>query len=188
MNRLGSVFHNIFSLITLGILILALLFVFSTLQSQSGVSLLRPTSPFPCAPTPNQHSEPSKLGTSVLPLPTVTPLPLSKTSDLAPDLTDRDKVYVHVMRCNGTFELFLIRPNTVFSETIPLQPGDVILDWAPPASLMGPPPRPGSGATFGSPLATPTFSSNTPLSSPLATPTPIPFRTPIGTKPPAPHP
>ena len=172
MNRLGNVFRNVFSLIALCILVLALLFVFSTLQSQSGASLLRPTSPFPCAPTPNQHSEPSKLGTSVPPLPSVTPLPLSKTSDLAPDLSDRDKVYVYVMRCNGTFELFLIRPNTVFSETIPLQPGDVVLRWFPPASLMGPPPPPGAGATFGSPLATPTRSSNPAFSSPLVTPSP----------------
>ena len=29
--------------------------------------------------------------------------------DLVPDLSDRDKVYVYVMRCSGTFELFLTR-------------------------------------------------------------------------------
>ncbi len=171
MNRLGNVFRNALTVIGLCILAIALIFVFSTLQSQSGASLLQPTSPLPCVSTPDLRSQPSKPSTSGLPLPTVTPLPLSKTSDLAPDLSDRDKVHVYVMHCNGTFELFLIRPNTVSSKTVPLQPGDVILDWAPPASLMGPPPRPGTSATLGSPLATPTHSSIPAFSSPLATPT-----------------
>ncbi len=177
MNRFGSVLYNVTALAALCILVIALIFVFSSLRSQAGAGLIHPTSSFPCAPTPDQRSKPSKPGTNSLPLPTVTPLPLAKTSDLAPDLSDRDKVYVYVMRCNGTFELFLIRPNSVFSDTIPLQPGDVILNWFPPASLMGPPPPPGSGSTFGSPLAIPAHSSSPVFSSPL------PMRTPIGTLP-----
>ncbi len=173
MNRFGSALRNVFALVAWCAFVIALLFIFSTLQGQSGAGLLRPNSPSPCASTPDRSSKPSKLGVSDLPSPTVTPLPLSRTKDLAPDLSDQDKVYVYVMRCNGTFELFLIRPNTVVSDTIPLQAGDVILNWFPPTSLMGPPPRPGSGATFGSPLATPTRSSSPAFSSPLITPAPI---------------
>ena len=191
MNRLGSVFHNVFSFIALCILVLALLFVFSSLRSPSGTSSIQPTLVSTCVPIPHdQHLVPSRHGT-VFPLPpSVTPLPLSKTTDLAPNLADQDKARIYVMHCNGAFELFLIGPTTAeISKTIPLQAGDTILNSIAAASSMGH--RPPSGPVntpFGSPLATPTLSSNTPLSSPLATPTPIPFRTPIGTKPPPPHP
>jgi hypothetical protein len=92
----------------------------------------------PNTPTPR----PNENGIISKPAPSVTPLPVTRIVDLAQGLDDKDKVYVYVMRCNGTFELFLVRPNTTFSEAVVLQPGDVILDWISPASLMGKqPPR-----------------------------------------------
>ena len=173
MHRFRSVLQNVFALAALFVLTGSLLFIFSNLQDKTGTSALQSTSPRPCVPTPDQHSAPSEIGASGLPLPTITPLPFSKTNDLAPELSNQDKVYVQVMRCNGTFELFLVRPNAVLSETIPLQSGDVILRWFPPASSMGHrPPRPVSGTTLESPLATPPRSSNPTFSSPLATPRP----------------
>lgn len=87
----------------------------------------------PNTPTPN----PDAFGTIPEPGPSVTPLPISKINDLAADLSEEDKIYVYVMRCNGSFELFLLSPNVKIAEAIPLQPGDVILDWIPPSSLMG---------------------------------------------------
>ncbi len=171
MNRLGNVFRNVLTLIGLCILVIALIFVFSSLRSPSGTSSLQPTLLSTCVPTPNnQNLAPSRLGIVLSPLPTVTLLPLSKTTDLAPNLADQDKARVYVMHCNGAFELFLIGPTTAeISKTLPLQAGDTVLNTVAAASAMGH--RPPSGP------------ANTPFGSSLTTPTPIPFRTPIGTKP-----
>ena len=171
MNRLGNVFRNVLTVIGLCVLVIALIFVFSSLRSPSGTSSLQPTLVSTCVPIPHdQHLVPSRHGTVFPPPPTVTLLPLSKTTDLAPNLADQDKARIYVVHCNGAFELFLIGPTTAeISKTIPLQAGDTILDLVPPASSMGH--RPPSGPVntpFGSPLATPTFSSNTPLISPAA--------------------
>ena len=84
-------------------------------------------------PTP----KPDEFGTIPKLAPSVTPLPLSKITDLATDLPEKDKVHVYVMRCSGSFELFLLNPNMKIAAVVPLQPGDVILDWIPPASLLG---------------------------------------------------
>jgi len=95
-------------------------------------------------PTPDEFGiTPDEFGIPQTPGPTITPLPLSKVTDLAPELADRDKVYILVMRCEGTFELFLVSPSAAadISQVVPLQPGDIILDVVPPASLMGPPPK-----------------------------------------------
>ena len=100
-------------------------------------------------PTPN----PNQPGTPPPPEPSVTPLPLSKTTDLDPELANEDKMYVWVMRCEGTFELFLVRPVQNFKQLIPLNPGDVILDYAPPRSLFRePPPIPSHTQTASPPL------------------------------------
>ncbi len=105
----------------------------------------------PCAPTPRPPTDSDTptatpmrpgIGTAPSPGPSVTPLPLSKVTDLAPELADRDKVYVYVMHCDGTFELFLADPKVPLEQEIPLLPDDIIYDWVPPASSMGhyPPP------------------------------------------------
>ena len=191
MNRLGNVFRNVLTVIGLCVLVTALVFVFSSLGSPSGTSSLQPTLISTCVPIPHdQHLVPSRHGT-VFPLPpSVTPLPLSKTTDLAPNLADQDKARIYVMHCNGAFELFLIGSTTAeISKTIPLQAGDTILNSIAAASSMGHRPPSGPANTpFGSPLATSAFSSNMPLNSPLATLTPLPLRTPIGTRPAPPTP
>lgn len=119
-----------------------------------------------CAPTPQgaQDGGPrtptpllSEFGTPpAVAAPTVTPLPISKKTDLAPSLAERDKAFVYVMRCRGEFELFLVPPDAFgkgISTTLSLQSGDVILSYAPPASMMGHrPPDP----TIASSLMTPT--------------------------------
>ncbi len=129
------------------------------------------------SPKPFEYAPPA-----VMP-PSVTPLPLSKITDLAPDLSDHDKAYIYVFRCNGTYELFLVRPAGVeTTRTIPLQAGDIIRYAFPPASLMGPPPPPPAESPFVSPLTTPNLSTST-IPTPLspANPAREPTRQPLGT-------
>ncbi len=64
----------------------------------------------------------------------VTPLPISQGIDLAPGVPDEDKARVTVFRCDGTYAVFV---GAAHLSDVPLQPGDVILDWSPPASLVG---------------------------------------------------
>ncbi len=138
-----------------------------------------PLPPTDVVGTPTPTPVPSEFGTppSVRP-PSVTPLPLSKTTDLAPDLPDNEKAYVYVFRCNGTYELFLVRPAGVeTTQTIPLQAGDIILHAFPPASLVGhqPPGPPPTESPFASPLTTPTI---LPLPGPTLLPPAVPVRQP----------
>lgn len=136
-----------------GLLVLALAVALSFLMRRNPALRRQQTaaqSSPPCVPTPQPPTEvgistftpaPFEYGTPPLVnAPSVTPWPLAAITDLAIDLPDEDKVYVYVFRCNGTFELFLVRPggpNADISTAILLQPGDVILDWMAPASLMG---------------------------------------------------
>lgn len=103
-------------------------------------------------PTPR----PSEFGTPLgIPAPTATPLMISRTTDLAPELPDHEKVYVYVRHPDRTIELFLIRRGADISTTIPFQAGDVVIF----ASLKTPPPRITASVspppTMASPLATP---------------------------------
>jgi hypothetical protein len=133
--------------------VIALIYVMQLRQRSSNSNLQPPdtkSSPQNCAPTPQPpmvsgSNTPTpdldQFGTELAPASSVTPLPISKVTDLAKRLTDEDKVYVYVMRCEGTFELFLVGPNTILTQTIPLKPGDVILDSIPSSSSRHPPPR-----------------------------------------------
>ena len=119
--------------------------------------LFSPDDNEPRTPTPN--SAEFTLETPI-PGPSVTPLPVSQTFDLAQELPDSEKVFVYVYRCNGTYELFMVRPgepNSDISSGIPLNHGDIILFWVQPESMMGhQPPRVTSSPTA-SPLAPSTF-------------------------------
>lgn len=103
-------------------------------------------------PTPR----PSEFGTPLgLPAPTATPLRISKTTDLAPEFPENEKVYVYVQHSDRTIELFLIRHGADISTTIPFQAGDVVIF----ASLKTTPPRITASVTppptMASPSATP---------------------------------
>jgi hypothetical protein len=165
MKRFSNSAGTLFALLALGALVVVLVFFFQAQQNQSGMNLIQPASSSTCVPRlTNQNQAPSNPGTISPPyLPSVTPLPISKTTDLAPNLADQDKARVYVMRCSGAFEVFLIGPtNAEISKMIPLQTGDTVLSLVPAASSMGHrPPRADSTTTFGSPLATPTRSSLT---------------------------
>jgi len=67
---------------------------------------------------------------------TPTPLPISKITDLAPDLPNEEKSVCLVRYADETYGIFRIRPGTDISE-IPLNPGDLVIDCLPPASLTG---------------------------------------------------
>src|SRR5262249_29576950 len=96
--------------------------------------------------------------------PSVTPIPFSKVTDLAPDLPAKDKTQVIVYRCNGTYELYYIGYVPV-SEAVNLLPGDVIVNVISPASLMG---HVAPLATYGAPSA-----SGGPAAAPPATAEPV---------------
>jgi hypothetical protein len=92
----------------------------------------------------------------------------------------RDKGKVIVFRCDGRFELYWL-PINASLDVIPLERGDLIYSWSPPASLVGhqappagtpPEPTPAPSFTPGPPVAT-----STPWSYPLATPTASPIPT-----------
>lgn len=102
-------------------------------------------------PTP----KPSEFGTPLgIPAPTATPLRASRTTDLAPELPDNEKVFVYIQHSDRTIELFLIRRGADISTTIPFQAGDVVIF----ASLKTAPPRITASitppSTMASPLAT----------------------------------
>ncbi len=157
----------------------------SSQQTPAGTCVPTPLPPTDVVGTLTPPPEPFEYAPPAASAPSVTPLPLSKTTDLAPDLPDRDKAYVYVFRCNGTYELFLVRPADVETRrTIPLQAGDTIRYWDPPASLMGvhPPRSHPTETPFVSPLTTPTVSMST-IPTPLAPANPArePTRRPLGT-------
>lgn len=167
-------------LLTLVVMVISLIYIMQLRQHISATSNFQSVKPTlricaptpqppvvtgPNTPTPNVY----QFETEPAPASSVTPLPISKITDLAPGLADRDKVYVYIMRCEGTFELFLVAPNTILTQTIPLNPGDVILNWIPPSSLIGqPPPRVTATST---PTRTPTRTGQ-PYPPPPGTPYP----------------
>lgn len=119
-------------------------------------------SPIPHGPTfaPDNGLKPPA---SAILASSVTPLPIARVTDLASDLPDSDKVFVYVQRVDQSFELFKVRSNANLSVTIPMQPGDIVFNVIPPASMMGHEPslpKPGQ-----SPLVLPTFVS--PVSTPI---------------------
>lgn len=96
-------------------------------------------------PTPR----PDQFGTPPPPSSTLTPIPFSRTVDLAPDLSEDQKTHFIVYRCNGSYELFLGRyPQNAQSitETLKLQPGDILVTmfgpYPPITKIVRPPPPP----------------------------------------------
>ncbi len=111
-------------------------------------TLVGTPTPAPPTPTPPGYTPvytgtpptatpyPGEVRTPAPPEPTPTPLPISKTTDLAPDLPDEEKSVCLVRYADETYGIFRIRPGTDISE-IPLNPGDLVVDCLPPASLTG---------------------------------------------------
>ena len=133
---------------------LALALVFIVLFRNSGIARSPGSVPSTatCVPTPLPPTErpgpptatPDRqhFGTIAPPAPTLTPYPISKTTDLSPELAPRDKGRVLVFHCDGTYELFLTR-DPAFGVT--LQPGDVVIYRGLPESaedLYAPMPTP----------------------------------------------
>lgn len=76
-------------------------------------------------------------------LPSVTPLPISRITDFAPNLSNRCKSEVIVRRSNGAYETFLVPIGEDRSRVkATLGPGDQIFLDGPPPVLMGPGSRP----------------------------------------------
>lgn len=93
--------------------------------------------PTAAAATSSSTPEPSEFGTPpAVEAPSVTPLPISKVIDLAPELPQNEKAEARVKCPDGTYQIFLIRPDMSTSE-LPLEPGCVVIRLAPPGSLMG---------------------------------------------------
>jgi hypothetical protein len=66
--------------------------------------------------------------------PSVIPIPYANIIDMDPQIPDRDKSYIVVYRCNGTFDLYKTGdPNF---NNIPLNEGDVIYHTDVPLSVM----------------------------------------------------
>jgi len=132
-------------LILLGALALVLSVSFQAV-SRNGVNGAAVASPTQCAPTPvlwvtsadtsTPTPQPFEIVTPPF-SPSVTPLSISKTTDLSPGVPEADKGQVIVFHCDGTFELFLSA-----GVAVPLQPGDVIIDSAPAPSAFGHQPPP----------------------------------------------
>ncbi len=91
-------------------------------------------------PTPNEIA----LGTPI-PFSTVTPIPFSQVIDLAPDLAAGNKTQIIVYRCDGRYELFLTNPSLegrTVTETLQLEPGDIVVSTAYPMLPRVHPPEP----------------------------------------------
>ena len=120
----------------------------TTVPTPPSPTLVGTPTPAPPTPTPPGYTPvytgtpptatpyPGEIRTPAPPEPTPTPLPISKITDLAPDLPDEEKSVCLVRYADGTYGIFRIRPGTDISE-IPLNPGDLVVDCLPPASLTG---------------------------------------------------
>lgn len=68
---------------------------------------------------------------------TATPFPNQTVYDLSPDLKEREKAFVVVYRCEGTYESYWLGPEISLNEAIQLDEGDTILQVIQPAKLVG---------------------------------------------------
>jgi len=175
MRHVLRVAEGLLVLLVLGVLTAALFFSWKAQQDRTGSDVfqspIKTPLPSPRVGTPwytpdltqevrrgTRTPKPSEFGTPpVVAAPSVTPRPISRIVDLAPELPERDKATVYVRHPDGTYGLFLINYNMNISE-LPLRTGDVVTKVVPPASLVGHKPPELPGSPFDSPLATPTNS------------------------------
>lgn len=77
--------------------------------------------------------------------PTPTEIPISKYTDLSPNINDQDKFIILVKHADGTYEQFTVGPLRSYTPLlrelpdyilteIPLEAGDEIIGWLPPAN------------------------------------------------------
>ncbi len=77
--------------------------------------------------------------------PTPAEIPISKYTDLSPSLNEQDKFIITVNHSDGTYEQFTVGPLRLYTPLprelpayiitqIPLEPGDEIIGWLPPAN------------------------------------------------------
>jgi hypothetical protein len=103
-------------------------------------SMINYSTSTPNAPDATQIAEYSK---TVYPTPTE--IPISKYTDLSPNLNDQDKFIILVKHLDGTYEQFTVGPLRSYIvllnelpdyiiAALPLQPGDEIIAWLPPAN------------------------------------------------------
>ncbi len=96
--------------------------------------------------TPNAPDETQIAEYSKTVYPTPTEIPISKYTDLSPNLKDQDKFIILVKHSDGTYEQFTVGPIRSYTSLltelpdyilnqIPLKPGDEIITWQGPASL-----------------------------------------------------
>jgi hypothetical protein len=158
----------------------------SSLNQPSGAQTLAPTK---CAPTPAPATEPpgpptptprrEDFGTIPPRRPTMTPYPISKTTDLSPQVSMQDKGHVVVFHCDGTYEMFLAADP---SKPVPLQTGDVVIEVVlpesaqqmhpPAATTAAPPPSPTQLAPS-TPAPTQAISTEQPYPVPATAETPV---------------
>jgi hypothetical protein len=117
----------------------------SPIRSASCVPIPRAAQPSG-SPTPTLFPmAPDRPRTSHMPdlAPSVTPRAYANIADLSPEVPLQDKWETIVFRCNGTFDKFLAGPGVEVDQFLKLEPGDVVINTIPPASLMGQePPEP----------------------------------------------
>jgi hypothetical protein len=187
MRLLAFAWKKLFLPIILVILIVAFAWIASAqpgrTSDNNASSPVQPTKRY-CVPTPSRPTPVDLHGATPLPptpvsthnanaptlqpLPTYSPYVISKTTDLSPDGPERDKAFVYVLHCDGSIEIFKVIPKGDIKNDVPLLPDDYVLDWVPPASMMGhePPPPP-----YKTPTPTPTIPGYPPPVPPMSTST-----------------
>lgn len=103
-----------------------------------------PTRPESCVPLPGgqgvEASTPTPEHGKAQPYnvkATLTPIPVTRTIDLNPDLAEKYKSVFYVFRCNGDYDEILAGPDVPFVDAVDLGPGDVVLRAIQPKHLMG---------------------------------------------------
>ena len=114
--------------------------LFSSTQAKCVYSLLPPTAVNwngQVVPPPTQVLSNDFIYSTPVPSLLGTSYQVTKINDLAINMPDQEKTYIYVMHCDGSIELFKVISSGNINDDVPLLPYDFILDWIPPASLMG---------------------------------------------------
>jgi hypothetical protein len=102
---------------------------------RTSIPVPSPVRPAGCVPLPQNEPNTKNMTNEILP--SVTPIPFMHKYDLSPDIDPKDKWEATVYRCDGSFDKYLGGVNINSQFSIPLGPGDIIINSAPPASMMG---------------------------------------------------